>query len=104
MYTGAGIHWFVVHRVSEDLVEIFDPLGCNEDFFKYIQLSAFYEFNVTAVQCSDSQLCGSFVVYFIILRFLNLDMDLEDFLNDYFILDCAENEKTVKIFLEQLQP
>ena len=102
MSTGAGIHWFVVHRVSEDFVEIFDSLGCNESFLKNIQLDLVYEINITPVQCSGSQLCGPFVIYFIIWRYCNLDMELSDFLNEYFCSDCFENEKNVKKFLEML--
>ena len=83
-------------------MEIFDSMGCQETFLCNIKLRAFYEFNKTPVQCSGSQLCGSFVLYFILFRYLNLDMELEDFLNDYFSLDCTKNEKVVKEFLSQV--
>lgn len=102
MSTGPGRHWFVVHRISSQVVEIFDSLGCNEEFLREIKLSAIYQFNITPVQCSGSQLCGPFVIYFIILRYLNLDMELGDFLNDYFTLDCSKNEENVKMFLNQI--
>ncbi len=92
----------MVYRVSQDVVEIFDSLGCSEDFLGNLKLSAIYEFNVTPVQCLGSQLCGPFVIYFIILRYFNLDLELVDFLNDYFCLDCGENEKNVKNFLSKL--
>ena len=88
--------------MSEDVVEIFDSLGCNDSFLGNIQLPAIYQINLTAVQCSGSQLCGPFVIYFIILRYFNLDMELRDFLNCYFSLDCTQNEMNVKKFLREL--
>ena len=101
--SGEGQHWFLVFRSSIDYVEIFDSLGGDLQFFKtYFRIRAIYEYNVTPVQCRGSVLCGPFVVFFIIHRFFNLDLDFLDFLNEYFELDCSKNEKKVADFLEQL--
>ncbi len=103
MSTGAGQHWFVVFRFSQDILEIFDSLGGNLSFYQEVfVISALYEYNLTPVQCSGSVQCGPFVVYFIILRYFNLDLELVDFLNEFFSLNCAANEKIVREFLNQL--
>ncbi len=61
-----------------------------------------YEFNTTPVQCSGSQICGGFVLYFIIFRYYNLDQELSDFLNSFFKKDCAQNETNVTEFLSSI--
>ena len=93
----------MVYRASEDLLEIFDSLGGDVHFFrKYIKIPVVIEFNITILQCLDSRLCGSFVLYFIILRYLNLDLELKEFLNEYFYLDCKTNENLVNRFLAKI--
>ncbi len=100
--SGQGQHWFAVLRTSKDHLEIFDSLGGNLQFFKkWFAISAVYEFNVTPVQCSGSQSCGCFIVFFLVLRYFNLDTELSDFLNNYFTKDCEENEAAVNKFLHE---
>ncbi len=98
------MHWFAVIRISEDFVEIFDPLGVDIAFLReWFSLRYIYEYNSTAVQCLDSRLCGPFVVFFVILRYMNLDLEFVDFLNYYFSLDCNENERIVRDFLQNME-
>ena len=87
--SGQGHHWFIVYRVSEEIVEVFDSLGCDLAFLKRVmKLPRVYEYDITPVQCSGSSLCGPFVLYFIIFRFYKQDHEFEDFLNSFFYSDC----------------
>ncbi len=52
------------------------------------------------MQCNDSELCGKFVLYFLIFRYFNLDGEYEDILNELFTLDCKTNEARVEKFLK----
>ncbi len=100
--SGQGRHWFVVYRSSNKL-EIFDSLGCELQFLKnFMKIPLVYEYNVTPVQCKGSQICGAFVLYFIIFRYYNLDQEFSDFLNNFFTKDCSKNEFEVAGFLKSV--
>ncbi len=101
--TGEGKHWFVILRTSKHCIEIFDSLGvCSKYIKQNIPLEAVFEFNTFPVQCTDSYFCGAFVVYYLIERYSNLDLEFEEFLNDIFCSNCEENQQRVKRFLEFL--
>ncbi len=101
--SGAGRHWFAGYRVSDEVLEIFDPLACELSFLKtYMKIPLVYEFNTTPVQCPGSEICGGFVLYFVIFRYYNLDQGLSDFLNSFFKKDCVQNETVVIEFLDSL--
>ncbi len=85
-------------------MEVFDSLGSSEEYIKkHIKLQGRFEYNQFPVQCQDSYYCGAFVVYYLIERYSNLDLDFEELLNDIFSPDCTENQKKVKDFLFNLQ-
>ncbi len=101
--TGEGKHWFTIIRTSKDTLEVFDSLGVSAEYIKKnIPLKGVFEFNTFPVQCNDSYYCGAFVVYYLIERYSNLDLEFEDFLNDIFSTNCLENQKKVKNFLLNL--
>ena len=84
-------------------MEVFDSLGSTAEYIKkHIPLKGKFEYNTFPVQCEDSYYCGAFVVYFLIERYSNLDLDFEDVLNDIFSPHCEENQATVKEFLAKL--
>ncbi len=102
--TGEGKHWFAVLRTSTHVIEIFDSMGTSIDYIKkHMPFDAVYEFNSFPVQCNDSYYCGSFVVYFLVERYFNLDLEFEELLNDIFSPDCKKNEKTVTEFLKDIK-
>ena len=100
---GLGKHWFFLIRTSAEVIETFDSLGTDEEYIRnFIPYNAIYEYNTYAVQCNDSELCGSFVLYFLILRYYNLDGEYEDVLNEVFSKNCKLNEQRVQRFLRAL--
>ncbi len=101
--SGEGIHWFVICQTSKSTVEIFDSLGTSAEYIKNkIPLQGIFEFNTFPVQCRDSYYCGAFVIYYIIERYSNLDLEFEDLLNDIFTPSCNKNQEKVKAFLKTL--
>jgi len=101
-----GIHWYCMIN-SNNCIECFDSLGIDNEKKQFlttlplITKSNFseVEFNTTQVQASGSSTCGQFVIYFIIQRLHNQDMDFEDLLNEIFSTDPDKNEQKVKAFL-----
>ena len=51
------------------------------------------------MQNSDSKSCGEFVIYFLINRLHNKDIELEDLLNYIFETSTEKNENIVDQFL-----
>ena len=89
--------------MAEETIEVFDSLGTSESYIaRNIPFKGIYEFNVTALQCDNSSLCGGFSLYFIIFRLFNLDLDFQQFLQDFFDINCSKNEIQVNEFLESL--
>ncbi len=102
--SGEGKHWFALLRTSQDTYEVFDSLGISLRYIKQnIPFHGVFEFNTFPVQCSDSYYCGGFVVYYLIERYSNLDIEFEELINDIFGLNCEENQSNVKSFLHLLK-
>ncbi len=91
------------HRTTGDF-EVFDSLGSNERYIQQIlkHVKGTCEYNETAVQSKESKSCGQFCLYFVIQRYFNEDLDLEELLEDSFGTDCAKNEEVVLTFLKQI--
>lgn len=100
-----GSHWFCLIRFNES-IECFDSLGVNEAKKTFLlslplctQSNALeLEFNCTQVQSNESSSCGEFVLYFLIQRLHNRDLEFNDLLNDIFDIDPSKNEMRVKSF------
>ncbi len=100
--TGPGEHWFTILRTSVHAIEVFDSLGTSASFIKqWIPYKSVYEYNSFALQCPDSYLCGNFVIFYLVERFHNLDLDFEEFINDLFSTNCVENQKKVAKFFKE---
>ncbi len=106
--TGAGLHWFVLHRrhSAEETFELFDSLGVTSEFVKktvkYQEKSSDHTvvcvFNETRLQETNSTSCGEFCVFFIIQRMFNEDLDFETFINEVFSKNPSKNEEAVQVF------
>ena len=85
-------HWCVYSRFSN--FEIFDSLGCTKAEIEQFLPGKEVFFNETPLQCSFSDNCAKFCLYFIVCRINNPDMCLCVLLNTFFSRNCSENEKT----------
>ena len=79
-------------------------MGTSYNYIKQnVRENAVYEFNSFPVQCNNTYYCGAFVIYFLVERFFNLDLEYEELLNDIFTSNCKDNEQTVIKFLAELK-
>jgi hypothetical protein len=100
--SGEGKHWYSVVKISSNTLEIFDSLGIQQEK-KHIIQNSFRQksiekikFNVTQLQSSSSTTCGQFVLFYLINRYHNLDLNFTDLINEIFVLSENENEEIVK--------
>ena len=101
--SGGGKHWFLLFESSDEILELFDSLGSDKEYIRtYLPYNAIYEYNTFPVQCNNSELCGKFVLYFVVFRYFNLDGEFEDVLNEIFTTNCSTNEARVNKFLSSL--
>ncbi len=102
--TGTGLHWFVICRPTENCLEIFDSLGTSEQYILNLPISysGHCEYNTTAVQPSNSANCGEYCLFFVCMRYFNLDLDFFEFLNDIFVENKEDNEQEVISFIRTL--
>ena len=98
---GSGKHWFVLFLESTDTLQVFDSLGVKKDLIlKHIPKYAKKVIaNTSAVQAASSSTCGQFCCYFIMHRYLSLDLAFDDLLNAIFTSDTSVNEREVQDFL-----
>ena len=104
MRTGSGIHWFVICRPTHSCIEIFDSIGTTARYLSNLDIYNIgeCEFNTTGVQPEFSDKCGEFCLFFIFMRYFNLDLNLSECLNDVFSEDREENEREVLNFLQTI--
>jgi hypothetical protein len=104
--SGLGKHWICFLRTSQNYVECFDSLGVNEEKKKllsdYCKFQNIFKikYNENQFQDNNSSTCGLFVIYFIIQRFHNLDLNFDELLEDIFEVRTEENEQIVTKFLK----
>ena len=102
---GTGKHWYTVVKLQNDCLEYFDSLGVDNIKKAFIQ-NNFHQkgitkvkFNVTQVQASTSSTCGLFVLFFIVNRYHNQDLNFTDLLNELFVQSHSQNEEVVNSFI-----
>lgn len=97
---GEGIHWLTCVRYYDDTLEVFDSLGTTGHYVRKLfhNFTGTCEFNEQQLQDSRSKTCGLFCLYFLVHRFYNIDFDLEEVLNEIFVVDTSVNEKFVESF------
>ena len=104
MKTGTGLHWFVIYRPTERCLEIFDSIGTSKKFVSNLPLSYFgsCEYNTTAVQPKKSDKCGEYCLFFVCMRYFNLDLTFYELLNEIFVENEEVNEEEVVNFMKSL--
>lgn len=106
--SSSGSHWICILRNDKNQIELFDSLGVSEIklewFLKHNNLKKLNKllYNTTPVQSLYSNSCGKFVLYFIIKRLMNIDINFETLLNNIFSQNEDENEIVVSGFLNDL--
>jgi hypothetical protein len=104
--SGNGKHWLCFFQTEKKIIEVFDSLGIDNN--KKLLLSSNCKFkqelifNTTPFQDINTSSCGSFVIYFVIERLFNLDLDFEEVLELILTADVLKNEKTVSDFIKDL--
>ncbi len=105
MSAGEGMHWWAVVRPEEGHLEVFDPLGTSAVYLKrhftnFSDTIDTIDFNEEGVQSRRSETCGGFCVYFLVQRYLNRDLSLQELLEEIFVENKIENERFVKKFID----
>jgi len=104
--SGPGQHWYCVLKSENNTLECFDSLGVDHIKKEFLKQNFHFlgieeiEFNVTALQPDDSTSCGHFVLFFLIQRSHNKDLDFTEFLNSFFTVSKSENESIVQQFMK----
>ena len=104
VHKGIGKHWYCVVKLNKSVLECFDSLGIDERKKAFLTTNfnlkniTKIKYNVTQVQSSLSDTCGYFVLYFLIQRFHNQDLNFNDLLNEIFQKDVEQNEILVRNF------
>ena len=94
-----GIHWVALFRVEKCTYEYFDSLGSDITFMKNVlKLNGTVEYTTSQLQSDDSESCGMFVVYYLLQRVYNFDLNYQELLNSLFSENCSENQKTIESF------
>lgn len=86
-----------------EYLEIFDSLGVKKNLIQS-NVPAYTKTvygNATPVQGTDSSSCGQFCCYFLLHRYLSLDVEFEDLLNCIFSSDLVQNEEVVLDFVSK---
>ena len=106
IFSGAGKHWYTVIKLQNDSLEYFDSLGVDDEKKAFIRNNfnqkgiTKVKFNVTQVQASTSSTCGLFVLFFIVNRYHNKDLNFTELLNEMFVKSHSQNEEIVTSFCD----
>ena len=104
---GTGKHWYCVVKINSTTLECFDSLGIDNEKKLFLTSSFNHKtikkikFNVTQLQSSISDTCGFFVLYFIVNRYHNQDLNFTELLNEIFTQNIEHNETVVKNFAQE---
>lgn len=97
-----GEHWLSVYNTG-DHVEVFDSfaLASNKIFINFQKLAGSLYINKISIQCSDSNVCGYYSVFYLFLKVRNISF--QDFL-DLFSPMCEMNDAFVIRFIKRTFP
>lgn len=97
-----GKHWYTIHRLSRDCVlEVIDCLGLTQsDVTNRVKQKGLLEFNKAPLMSKNSTACGYFAAQIAILRTLDCDLSLSEFLEETFSADLEQNEIEAKRFVQ----
>ena len=103
-----GQHWLCLYKEEQKKLLCFDSLGIDDIkknlLKKYCKLKGITEidFNETQFQLSTSATCGKFVIYFLIQKAYNKDLNFVDLLHDIFEKDPLKNEVIIENFFNKM--
>ena len=88
-------------RRAENEFEVFDSLGTSTSYIEetFKNFKGYCSFNETPLQAKESRACGEFCLFYVIQRYFNEDLDLQEILEEWFSFNLHENEIIVKDFL-----
>ena len=100
--SSSGKHWFAIFCESKNEIQVFDSLGVSQSFIEhnFSNLAERAIGNETAVQPLNSKLCGEFTLFFLLHRYLSIDLTFDELMNAVFSTDLQKNEAIVLEFLE----
>ena len=97
-----------MYKEEQKKLLCFDSLGIDDIkknlLEKYCKLKGITEidFNETQFQLSTSATCGKFVIYFLIQKAYNKDLNFVDLLHDIFEKDPLKNEVIIENFFNKM--
>lgn len=95
--TGRGIHWVAVYG-DEDNREFFDSFGFPPLYYKIgIECTTS---NSKILQCSNSQTCGHYCLYYLLFRCRGYPLSE---IVSWFTSDCMYNDILVSDFINQIK-
>ena len=102
-----GQHWLCLYKEKKNLL-CFDSIGIDGSkrilLEKYCKLKGIKEiiFNETQFQLTTSDTCGKFVIFFLIQKSYNKDLNFTDLLEDIFDKNPSKNELLIEKFFEKV--
>lgn len=99
-----GVHWFVVYKSEDNVIELFDCLVAGESTIRQLSMyNCEVETNENPTMNVTSKICGFMCVYFCINRVLNPNEHFLDIISDFFLRDCSINETRVVSFINDIK-
>jgi len=102
-----GSHWFCIVRSHLRVYEIFNSLGFTDldAVLPYLKITSNADlvYNQTPFQLPNTTTCGLYVIFFLVYRMLNLDLNFYHVLEELFDANNALNENKVTSFCQHLK-
>ena len=102
-----GQHWLCLYKEQKRLL-CFDSIGIDVSkkalLENYCKIRGITEimYNETQFQLSTTDTCGKFVIYFLIQKSYNKDLNFNDLLEDIFVNQPSKNELLFQKFFEKI--
>jgi len=99
-------HWIVLSRPYLGEIEVFNSLGFESLATIKPHLQFPFKSNIiynnSSVQMPTTSSCGLYCIYFVVHRFLNLDIPFDELMEDIFTSNLNKNEDLVFKFCHHL--
>ena len=102
-----GQHWLCLYKEQKRLL-CFDSIGIDmikkQLLEQYCQLKGVTEiiFNETQFQLSTTDTCGKFVIYFLVQKSYNKDLNFTELLEEIFVDVPSKNEVVIQKFFDKV--
>ena len=102
-----GQHWLCLYKEQKRLL-CFDSIGIDmikkQLLEQYCQLKGVTEiiFNETQFQLSTTDTCGKFVIYFLVQKSYNKDLNFTELLEEIFVDVPSKNEVLIQKFFDKV--